>query len=121
MYINTKRNIINNQINNNSFISLKKLFFSRPNFLTKNKINLSKNVWHFKNIYNNYFCFCLGNNCKKKNNEECKYKFYLNIIDKNRFIHNKTDYLLADFLYGNRAPGDAYLLFKHFIFNFNNK
>ena len=66
VYINTKRNIINNQINNNSFISLKKLFFSSPNFLTKNKINLSKNVWHFKNIYNNYFCFCLGNNCKKK-------------------------------------------------------
>ena len=115
VYINTKRNIINNQINNNSFISLKKLFFSSPNFLTKNKINLSKNVWHFKNIYNNYFCFCLGNNCKKKNNEECKYKFYLNIIDKNRFIYNKTDYLLADFLYGNRAPGDAYLLFKKMI------
>ena len=79
-------------------------------------MRLYKNIWHFKNIYNNYFCFCIGRNCTIKNvSPECKYKFYLNIIYKNRFLYNKTDYLLADFLYGNRAPGDAFLIFKEMI------
>ena len=97
---------------NNSFVSLKKLFFSEPFFPVKNKIYLTKNIWHFKNIYNNYFCFCIGNNCKGK---ICKYKFYLNIIDKNRFLYKKTDYLFGDFLHGSIAPGDAYLVFKEMI------
>ena len=116
-YLNLSRNLFNNQNeNNNSSISLKKLFFSNPNYSPKHKMRLNKNIWHFKNIYNNYFCFCIGRNCTIKNvSPECKYKFYLNIINKNRFLYNKTDYLLADFLYGNRAPGDAFLIFKEML------
>ena len=69
----------------------------------------------YKNI-NNYFCFGIGKNCSIKNvSLECKYKFYLNIINKNRFLYNKTDYLLADFLYGNKALGDTFLIFKEML------
>jgi hypothetical protein len=116
-YLNLSRNLFNNQNeNNNSSISLKKLFFSNPNYSPKNKMRLYKNIWHFKNIYNNYFCFCIGKNCSIKNvSPECKYKFYLNIINNNRFLYNKTDYLLADFLFGDRAPGDAFLIFKEML------
>ena len=112
-YLNLSRDI--NQNNNDSH-PLKKLFFSYPNCNCKYRIQESKNNWIFNNIYNNYFCFCLGENCLYQNiPQECKYKFYLNIIDKNRYLYNKTHYLLADFLYGNRAPGDAYLVFKEMI------
>ena len=89
-YLNLSRNLFNNQNeNNNSTVSLKKLFFSNPNYSPKHKMTLYKNI--------------------------CKYKFYLNIINKNRFLYNKTDYLLADFLYGNRAPGDAFIIFKEML------
>ena len=112
-FFNLNKNIINIQNKtNNYYISLKKLFISNPYFIVKNKMNLTKNFWHFKNIYNNYFCFCIGSKCK---GNICKYKFYLYIIDKNRLIYNKTDYLLADFLQGNIASGDAYFLFQEMI------
>jgi hypothetical protein len=116
-YLNLPRNSFNNQNeNNNSSISLKQLFFSYPKYSPKHKMKLYKNIWHFKNIYNNYFCFCIGRNCSIENvSPECKYKFYLNIINKNRFLYNKTDYLLADFLFRDRAPGDAFLIFKEML------
>ena len=44
-----------------------------------------------------------------------QYSVYLSIIDNSRNLYNKTDYLLADFLYGNRASGDAYFVFKEMI------
>ena len=51
-YLNLSRNLFNNQNeNNNSSISLKKLFFSNPNYSPKHKMRLYKNIWHFKNIY----------------------------------------------------------------------
>ena len=95
--------------------SLKKLYISNPNYSPKNKIILQKRIWFFKNIYNHYFCFCIGKNCLKNINQECKFKFYLNIIDNHRFLYNKTDYLLADFLFEEVATGDAYIVFKEMI------
>ena len=111
---NIKEN--NNIKNNNNSFLLKKLFIISSNYSTKNKVAKKKNVWNFNNIYNNYFCFCYGKKCLySKIPQLCKYKFYLSIIDKNRFLYNKTDYLLADFLFENRAPGDAFILFKEMI------
>ena len=114
LYENIKENY-NNKNNNNSFL-LKNLFTINCNYSTKNKVAKKKNVWYFNNIYNNYFCFCYGNNCLYSNIPQiCKYKFYLRIIDKNRFLYNKTEYLLADFLFEDRAPCDAFLLFKEML------
>ena len=50
-----------------------------------------------------------------KDLDECKYYLYLNIIDKNKNIYKKTHYLLLDFLYSNRAPGDAYIIFREMV------
>jgi len=107
---------INNNQNKNNSILLKKFFISFPNSELKEKLVINQNEWYFRNIFNHYFCFCYGKYCEFHNiSEQCKYSVYLSIIDNSRHLYNKTDYLLADFLYGNRAPGDAYFVFKEMI------
>ena len=82
------------------------------------------------NIYNNYFCCCIGKNCSFFNiNQETKYKFYLNVIDNNRDIYNKTDYLFVDFIFEDKSSDDTYPVFKemekenwpvHYVTEFKN-
>ena len=99
----------------NSYL-LQKCFFSPPICQTKEKVITLKNTWYFKNIYNHYFCYCDGYNCEfNQNYDDCKYYFYLSVIDNNKNVYEKTDYLLVDFLYSNRAPGDAYFVFREMI------
>ena len=74
-------------------------FSEAPNCFTKNEIAIRNNEWYYRNIYNNYFCFCKGSLCLfKKIKQKCKYLFYLYIIFNNRYLYSKTDYLLADCL-----------------------
>ena len=80
------------------------------------------NEWKFLNIYNHYFCYCKGNNCLYYNllnynnsTQICKYKFYLNLIEENKYLYNKTDYLLADFPGDFQSLDDAYPVFKKLI------
>ena len=95
---------------------LKKCYISQPICSTKEEAITYKNTWYFKNIYNHYFCYCNGYNCKfDQNFDDCKYYLYINIIDNNKNLYKKTYYLLVDFLYANRAPGDAYFVFKEMI------
>ena len=120
LYLNSEyksliKKIDNSKLNNNTVL-LKKFFLSFPNAILKEKLITNQNEWYFNNIYNHYFCFCYGKNCTYYNIfEQCKYSFYLSIIDNNRNLHKKTDYLLADFLYRDRAPGDSYFVFKEMI------
>ena len=100
----------------NDLYLLKKCYISHPICSTKEKAINSKNIWYFKNIYNHYFCFCYGNDCKtNKYFDICKYYLYLSIIDDNQYLYNKTYYLFADFLFANRAPGDAYFVFREMV------
>ena len=95
---------------------LKKCYISHPIYFFNEKAIFSKNNWYFNNIYNHYFCFCYGNDCKAdKNFDICKYYFYLSIIDDNQYLYKKTYYLFADFLLPNRAPGDAYFVFREMV------
>ena len=95
---------------------MKKSYISNPICSSKENAITFKNIWYFKNIYNHYFCFCKGKSCPyDKNFDDCKYYFYLSIIDKNKNLYKKTDYLFLDFLYANRAPGDAYFVFREMI------
>ena len=79
-----------------------------------------ENIWTFNNIFNNYYCFCKGLNCSNiQVPQRCKYLFYVNIIDKNRYIYKKTDYLFIDFIFRIMPPDDTYPVFekmkrKHF-------
>ena len=109
----------NYQGEKNENISLKKSYMFTPVCNPKTKIKVLKNNWTFKNIYNQYFCFCKGENCFSKSvikkGQRCKYNFYLSIIDNNRYIYNKTDYLLADFLYKELSADDVYPIFKEML------
>lgn len=103
----------------NETLSLKKAYIIRPIFSSKTSLEVIYNNWNFKHIYNHYFCFCKGERCFSKlvieNGQICKYKIYLSIIDKNRYLYNKTEYLLADFLFEKLSSDDAYPIFKEMI------
>ena len=96
----------------NSF-GLKKYYIDKPYCLDKKNIILNKNYWQFKNIYNNYYCLCKGKCLYKNISQLCKYLFYLYIIDNNKYIYNKTDYLLSDFYYF--SSDDTFPIFKEMI------
>jgi CDP-glycerol glycerophosphotransferase (TagB/SpsB family) len=104
--------------NNGANYKLKKSFLLPPYSFLKNEISIYDNHWFFSNIFNDYFCFCKGIYCIKKNKyQNCKYKFYLTIIDLNRNLYNKTDILLSDFFIPNVEPVDGYPLFKEILNN----
>ena len=101
---------------------LKYIYNQKPKCETKSKIDIPKNNWKFMNIYHHYFCFCRGDNCLYYNllnynnsTQICKYKFYLNLIEENKYLYNKTDYLLADFPGDFQSLDDAYPLFEKLI------
>ena len=95
---------------------LKKSYFKYPSFALKRLSTVSENKWVFKHIYRHYFCFCMGNNCLKKNiYEYCKYFFYAYIIDNNKKIYDKTDYLFIDFIFAELSSDDTFPLFKRML------
>ena len=109
-------------LNNKSLSNLKKLFISYPKYNTKFEAIKESDKWEFLNIYNHYFCYCRGHNClyhnllnHKNSTQICKYKFYLNLIEENKYIYNKTDYLLSDFPGDFESLDDAYPVFKRLI------
>jgi hypothetical protein len=108
--------INNKEKNSIENLLLKESYIRIPNFSIKFSLSVNESSWYFKNIYNDYFCFCKSNisfYCLyKKIKQKCKYYLYLNIIDINRNIFNKTDYLFVDFSSPETAPGEAFLIFK---------
>ena len=105
--------IHNSKLNNS--LRLKESYIQKPIYSTKNNIG-KKNEWFFTNIYNNYFCFCKGKKCLFCYiPQKCKYYFYLNIIDNNKHLYNKTDYLFGDFFYKKFSSDDVYPIFLKMI------
>ena len=97
----------------NKTLKLKKSYIKYPHYNLKRNALKNENIWSFANIYNEYFCFCKGNNCLNiKNYQKDKYLFYLKVIDKNRNINKKTDYLFIDFILAELSSDDAYPVFK---------
>jgi len=102
-----------NNININETLKLKKSFFRNPLCLLKRDYIINENKWYFINIYNNYFCSCKGLKCLNINiSQICKYYFYLNIIDNNRYVYQKSDYLFIDFIFNEYSCDDAYPVFE---------
>ena len=105
----------NNKLLNNS-LNLKFSYIKKPNCLTSFQANKNNNEWSFNNIYNNYFCICRGIDCIYKNiPKACKYYFYLNIIDNNKQLYNKTDYIFCDFIFSDYSSDDTYPVFQEMI------
>ena len=128
LLINGGFNVLENKISslNNSYqdeikenVSLKKSYITRPICSPMTVLNILNNNWTFLNIYNQYFCFCKGESCFSENNlrqgKICKFNFYLNVIDNNRYLYNKTDYLLGDFFNKKFSSDDAYPIFKEML------
>lgn len=104
----TKSNIKNN-------LKLPKSFIQMPKLILK-KYLLNNNKWNFDNLFNEYFCFCKDlNSIKLKNSQSCKYYFYLNLINKNKKVYSKTDYLLIDFIFNDLSSDDTFPIFKEMI------
>ena len=120
MNIHGLKKIIKKNINfyNDSF-QLKKLHHLVPNYNIKKYLVQIEEKWHLKNIYNNFFYFCkysINSKCLYKNiNQKYKYYLYLNFIDNNRNIYNKTDIIFSDFSSEHTAPGEAFLIFKEML------
>ena len=111
--INTIHNKSDNYLINKE---LKKSYVLETHCSTKKYNTITENKWHFRNIMNHSFCFCIGIKCLYKNvKEKCKYLLYLNIIDSNKDFYNKTDYLFNDFIYNGYSSDDAYPIFEEMI------
>ena len=115
LIINKKTKNLTQKLQNinetNENIKLTKSFFS-----SKEKALVNINNWQFINVNNHYFCSCKGSECIYNEIPElCKFDFYLTIIDNNKNVYNKTDYLLADFIYVNYSSDDTYPIFEEMI------
>ena len=102
---------IQNYTNNN--FRLKKSYTKMPKCILKRNLINSEDQWRFEYLFNEYFCFCKDLNVLKlKNSQNCKYFFYLNLIDNNKNVYLKTDYLFVDFIFKDLSSDDAYPIFK---------
>lgn len=107
-----KKKIFNNSLN------LKLSYINNPNCFSSFQANINDNEWNFINLYNNYFCICrgLGLDCIYNDiPQTCKYYFYLNIIDNNKHLYNKTDYIFCDFIVNEYSSDDTYPVFQEMI------
>jgi hypothetical protein len=101
--------------------NLKSSFLQPPLSTLKRDITQVEGRWYFKNIYGTYFCFCRDESCfdiKKfnmQNFQNCKYFFYLTMIDNHRYLFPKTHYLLSDFFDENIDSADTFPVFIEMI------
>ena len=94
-------------------LKMKKYYMEYPNSILKRYSIIEYNKWTFKNIYNHHFCACNGFNCLDKNiGGYCKFNFYLYILDNNRNLYKKTDYLFVDLYFKELVPEDTYPVFE---------
>ena len=99
--------------NNKENSKLKKIYELYPLFNFKRKVAIYDNKWYFKNIFNNYFCFCKGIYCiEDKYFQKCKYYAYLNIIENNKNVYKKENYFFFDFILKKYSADDAYPIFR---------
>ena len=113
-YISIARKM--NDIKVNKTMKLYKSYIQFPYTTLKSHAVVHENKWFFRNIFNHYFCMCRGEACvNEKINPNCKFLFYLHIIDKNRDIYEKTDYLFMDFIFKELSSVDTYPIFKEML------
>ena len=102
--------------NSKGINKIKKLYISKPRCNLKRHVASEDNQWNFFNIFNEYFCFCKGLNCLSQIiSKSCKYYFYLYIIDNNRKVYKKTDFLLMDFILKQYSSDDVYPIFEEMV------
>ena len=95
---------------------LQKSYFIYPYCNLKRKIAVNNNKWFNSNIYNHYFCYCKGEKCLfNEITQMCKYNFYHNVIDNNKYIYKKTEYLFSDFIFADQSSDDTFPVFQTMV------
>ena len=114
--INNEYFDLNNQMKKDNIShKLKKLYVLKPIFKLKRNVFNKENQWNFINIFNEYFCFCRGLYCINLISRNCKYFFYIYLIDINRNVYKKNDSLLIDFIFKRYSSDDVYPIFEGMI------
>jgi hypothetical protein len=117
--IKNEYKLLLSEIKNNTFSEkhkLKKSYISEPLFSLKSNYIHQENKWIFANIFNEYYCFCKGSKCLYSGiSQSCKYYFYLHLIDINRNVYRKTDFLLMDFVLKKYCSDDVFPIFEEMI------
>ena len=97
----------------NKTLMFMEYYMGRPICKLKRDVFKKSDDWIFKNIYNNYFCFCVGSNCLRLYvGHLCKYYKYMDIIEHNRHVYPKTDYIFVDFIFKDLSSDDAFPVFE---------
>ena len=105
-----------NDMRVNETLKLRKSYERYPLTTLKREALLSEGKWLFANLYDLHFCMCKGDLCLKKNiTEKCKYYFYITIIDSNKDVYKKTEYVFMDFVIAELSSDDTYPVFKEMI------
>ena len=97
---------------------LKKNYMKAPISDLKRSVHRQskKGGWIYKNIYNNYFCFCVGKRCLKEEVKQmCKLNFYKYVIDVNRNLYPKTHFIFVDFIFKSLPSDDTFPVFEEMI------
>ena len=94
--------------------SLKKAYFRKPIFDLRRNLIRNNSNWLFRNFYNDYYCYCVGNFCFKNEgvSQICKFLYYIVLIDKERYLYPKTDYIFVDFIFKTLTADDTYPVFQ---------
>ena len=102
-----------NNLNLKETLQLNNSYFKYPCSILKRNVVINEVDWRFLNIFNHYFCFCKGNDCLNINiPQKCKFYFYVNIINNNKNIYKKTDFLFIDFIFSDLSSDDVFPIFK---------
>ena len=105
-----------NDMRINETLKLRKSYERYPYTTLKREALLNEGKWLFVNLYDLHFCMCKGDLCLKINiTEKCKYYFYITIIDSNRDVYKKTEYIFMDFVIAELSSDDTYPVFKEMI------
>ena len=96
--------------------NLKRNYMKFPKCELRRKVYGDEGDWVYRNIYNNYFCYCIGKRCVKEEVKQlCKYNFYKSVIDEHRNLYPKTEYIFVDFIFKNLPSDDTFPIFEEMI------
>ena len=100
----------------NETLKLHKSYEIYPCSTLKRHVLTMENKWDYRNVFNHYFCMCKGDHCLRANvTEKCKYYFYVSIIDSNRDVYKKTEYIFMDFVKADLSSDDTYPVFREML------
>ena len=117
--IKLKFNFLLNKIyfhKTNKTYKLKKEYLRKPILILRRNYTNNISNWIFGNFFNEYYCYCIGENCFNKDiPQKCKYLYYAFIIDNERYLYPKTDYIFVDFIFKSLTADDTYPVFEEMI------